>query len=198
MRRHVWISILLALCPIALLAAEGEGHEAASGNGWLSPIWGVPVIAWQIANLLLVIALFVYLLRKPAPKFFKDRSLAIEEQLTKALREKEEALARLKEVEAKMATLSEEIAAIEREARLTAEKEKERIKQEADQMRERIRRETEEEASRQLEEARRSLRAYAAELAEQTAREIVSKNITASDEERLREKFFAGMTRALK
>ena len=198
MRRRVWISLLMAFSTVALFAAEGEGHEAAQGNGWLAPIWGVPVIAWQIINLLLVIALFVYLLRKPAPKFFKDRSLQIEEQLNKALREKEEALARLREVEAKMATLSDEIAAIEKEAQQTAVQEKERIKQEADQMRARIRKETEEEASRQMEEARRSLRAYAAELAERTAREIIAKNITPSDEAKLREKFLDSMTRAVK
>ncbi len=198
MRRYVGTSFLLALFSFAALAAEGEGHEAPHGNGWLAPIWGVPVIAWQMINLLLVVGLFIYILRKPGPKFFKDRSAAIQEQLTRALREKEEALARLKEVEAKMATLSEEVAAIELEAQQTALQEKARIKLESDQMRERIRRETEEESVRQMEEARRSLKAYAANLAEQTAREILQRNITPSDEERLKEEFFAGMKRALK
>ena len=198
MKRYIWTSFLVASFSLAALAAEGESPEATHANGWLEPIWGVPLIAWQIINLLLVIGLFVYLLRKPAPKFFKDRSLGISEQLQKALREKEEALARLKEVEAKMATLKDEIAAIEMEAQQTAVEEKARIKQEADQMRERIQRETEEEAARQLEEARRSLRSYAASLAEEAAREVLKKNIKPSDEERLKEEFFAGMKGTLK
>jgi len=194
--RRFWTALGLLLPSALLLASEGEGHGASEhGNGWLAPIWGVPTIVWQTVNLLLVIGLFYFLLRKAGPKFFGDRVKSIQDQLGAAVREKEEAQARLREVEGKMASLADEVAAIEREAAETAEREKARIRQEAEVARERIRREAVDEVARQVDEARRTLRAEAAELAESAAREIVSRELNTEDERRLTERFFAGMGR---
>lgn len=196
MIRRSLTALSAALMPFALLASEGaaEGHGAAAvdhGNPWMSPIWGVPMIVWQAVNLALVIGLFYYLLRKSAPAFFKGRVKEIQDQLSAALREKEEAEARLKEVESKMATLSEEVATIEREAVETAAREKERIRHEAEVARERIHKEAAEEVARQVDEAKRALRAEAAQLAEAAARELLSRKLTAEDDARLADRFFA-------
>jgi len=195
--RRLWTALGLFLPSSFMLAAEGEGHGATTEpvNGWLAPIYGVPTIVWQSINLLLVIGLFYYLLRKAGPRFFSDRVQSIQDQLNAALREKEEAEARLREVEAKMASLADEVAAIEREAAETAERERARIRGEAEEARERVRREASEEVARQVEEARRALRAEAAELAEQAAREILARELTAEDERHLSDRFFAGMGR---
>jgi len=193
--RRLSTALGLLLPSALLLASEGEGHGAAAeqGNGWLAPIWGVPTIVWQTINILMVVALFWYLLRKAGPKFFAGRVKAIQDQLNAALKEKEEAEERLREVEGRMASLAGEVAAIEREAAETAEREKIRIRKEAEEARERIRREATEEVARQVEEARGSLRAEAAALAEEVAREILSKRITPEDERRLADRFFTGL-----
>lgn len=187
------LSLLVTLLPsVVLLAREGaEGHGGE--GGWTAPIWGVPTIAWQIVNVLLVVALFVYLLRRPAPEFFAGRAREIQELLERALREKEEALLRLKEVDEKMARLSDEVAAIEKAAREAAEADRARVAEEAEAAKVRIREEAVQEMERQLVQARRELKAYAADLAIQAAREILAKNLSAEDEARIQDRFLSLM-----
>lgn len=177
------------IVPVLLMAQEG--HEAAGGHaeGWMAPIWHVPMLVWQIINLLLVVGLFIYLLRRPAPKFFADRAGEIQSLLEAATQEKEEALARLREVEGKMAHLEDEVKAIEESSAKAAEADKQRVLGEAEAMRERIRKEAREEIERRLLEARRELRVYAADMAVALAREALAKGITDQDESRLRSDF---------
>jgi F-type H+-transporting ATPase subunit b len=185
------LPVLGASLLFPLLLAAQEGHEASAGHaeGWMAPIWHVPMLVWQIVNLLLVVGLFIYLLRRPAPKFFADRAGEIEALLEAATREKEEALARLGEVEGKMTHLQEEVRAIEESSAKAAEADKQRVLDEAEAMRERIRKEAREEIERRLLEARRELRVYAADMAVALAREALAKGITDQDESRLRADF---------
>jgi F-type H+-transporting ATPase subunit b len=192
--RRAWLLVapcLLALPALAEGAAEAAEHTAEHAPSWVDPIWGVPMIAWQVVNIVLVIALFVYLLRRPAPKFFADRAKEIQELLQKAVRDKEEATARLQEVEAKMAHLKDEIEEIEKAALAQAEMDKQRVQAEAEQARERIRQEAKDEIERRLVEARRDLRKYAADTAVAAAREALARGITSEDEARLRDRFLA-------
>ncbi len=194
MIRRAWpllVPCLLALPALAEGAAEAAEQGAEHAPTWVDPIWGVPMIAWQIVNIVLVIALFVYLLRRPAPKFFADRAKEIQDLLLKAVHDKEEATARLKEVEDKMAHLKDEVEEIEKAALAQAEVDKQRVQAEAERARERIRQEAKEEIERRLVEARRELRRYAADTAVAAAREALAKGITAEDEARLRDRFLA-------
>jgi|WetSurMetagenome_2_1015567.scaffolds.fasta_scaffold02549_6 F-type H+-transporting ATPase subunit b len=194
--RRAWL--VLASCWIALPAlaegaAEAAEQTAEQAPSWVDPIWGVPMIAWQIVNILLVVVLFVYLLRRPAPKFFADRAKEIQDLLLKAVHDKEEATARLQEVEAKMAHLKDEVEEIEKAALAQAEVDKQRVQAEAEQARERIRQEAKDEIERRLVEARRDLRKYAADAAVAAAREALARGITAEDESRLRDRFLADL-----
>jgi F-type H+-transporting ATPase subunit b len=189
---RIALFLWIFLTGVPFLAQEAEhAAEGAAGHatGWMEPIWGVPMIAWQVANILLVAGLFVYLLRRPAPKFFEGRAKEIQDLLEKAVREKEEATARLKEVEAKMGHLQDEVASIESAALQQAEGDRQRVQAEAEQARERIRKETKDEIERRLVEARRELKRYAADAAVAAAREVLSRDITGEDEERLRARF---------
>jgi len=160
------------------------------GGGWFAPLWGIPSFAWQVFNFVLVIVLFYFLLRKAAPAFFRGRAADIKEALNKAVREKEEALARLKEVEDKMARLDDEVASIEAEAKESAELEKKRVAEEAEAERDRIRREAKDELERRVLSMRRELREYAASLIEKSTREILNREISIQDDDRLMETFF--------
>jgi F-type H+-transporting ATPase subunit b len=188
-----WIFVTTGAPFLAEEAEHAAEGAAEHGSGWMEPIWGVPMIAWQIANILLVAGLFVYLLRRPAPKFFEGRAKEIQDLLEKAVREKEEATARLKEVEAKMGHLQDEVASIESAALQQAEGDRHRVQAEAEQARERIRKETKDEIERRLVEARRELKRYAADAAVAAAREVLARDITGEDEGRLRARFLVGV-----
>jgi len=197
MRRRLWLlvaPVLLGGLP-ALAEEVAEAHEAgAEGlSAWTAPIWGVPMIAWQVANILLVAGLFWYLLRRPAPKFFEGRAQEIQDLLERAIHDKEDATARLKEVEAKMERLKDEVAGIEASAQQQAEADKLRVQADAEQARQRIRQEAKDEIDRRMIDARRELKRYAADTAVAMARETLSRGITESDESRLKEKFLVGV-----
>ena len=155
----------------------------------MAAIWGVPAIYWQIANLLLVVVLFVFLLKRPAPQFFQGRAKEIQDLLEKALKDKEDALARLAEVEGKMAKLGDEVAAIEQAAKEGAEADRLRIQAEAESSRDRAKREALEEMERRVSEAKRDLRVFAADLAVKLSREIAQARITEEDEKNLQVRF---------
>lgn len=195
-RRWFIVALTLeAVLPVfAQEAAEGGGEKAAEGlSAWIAPIWGVPMIAWQVVNILLVAGLFWYLLRRPAPKFFEGRAKEIQNLLEKAIHDKEDATARLKEVEAKMERLKDEVAAIETSATQQAEADKQRVLLDAEQARERIRQETKDEIDRRMLDARRELKRYAADTAVVLAQEVLAKGITESDEARLQDRFLVGV-----
>jgi F-type H+-transporting ATPase subunit b len=184
--RRLPFALMAILSGLPILASEGEG-------GWTAPLWGIPTWIWMVFNLGLVILLFHKLLRKRAPAFFRNRAEEIREALSKALREKEDALARLKEVEEKMARLDDEVKSIETEALAMAAAEKVRLEAEAEVARERIRKEAADEIERRLQEARRDLRKFSAGLVEDAARELLAREIQDKDEERLIEGFFENL-----
>lgn len=177
---------LFLLLPVLLLASEGAAAEGGAGHhGWLSPIWGVPAVAWQFVNLGLVAGLFYYLLRWRLPNVIRKRNVDIENALEKARKEKKESLAVLKELEEKMARLEEEVLKIETEAREAADREKARLTESARESAAWLRKEADEEFSRREREAERKLRTLAVEEALRMAREQVRGSIGEKDEERL-------------
>lgn len=191
MKRALIASLLVLFAHVALLAQEGaEVHGGrAADEGWMAKIWGIPTIYWQIGNILLVVVLFIFLLKRPAPQFFRGRAKEIQDLLEKALKDKEDAMARLGEVENKMAKLGDEVTAIESAAKEAAELDRQRVQAEAESSRERIRKEASQEMERRVIEARRELRVYAADLAVKMAKELASASITEEDEKGLQARF---------
>jgi F-type H+-transporting ATPase subunit b len=186
MRRAAPLFMAAAFAALPVFASGGEG-------GWFAPLWGLPTIAWQLLNFVLVIALFAFLLRGKLPAFFSGRAEEIRKELEKAVREKESALARLREVDLKMSHLQDEVDAIQKESEAAAEAEKARLLAEAEASRDRLRAEAKDEMERQGAAARKDLRAYAASLVERMAREEILRDLTARDEEVLMEDFLRKM-----
>jgi F0F1-type ATP synthase membrane subunit b/b' len=195
MRRLLTFISFVFLPPLASLAQEVAETQGSHGGdeGWMARIWHVPAIYWQVVNILIVVALFVFLLRRPAPRFFHGRAKEILGLFEKAFKDKEDALARLKEVEDKMAMLGAEVTAIEQSAKEAAEKDRQRVQAEAETSRERIRTEGAQELERRVNEARRDLRIYAADLAVKMAQELASARITEEDEKNLQTRFLKMM-----
>lgn len=186
--------LLILLMPVIFFASEEAGGEGHGGHGgWFSPIWGIPAVVWQFINLALVAALFYYLLRVRLPNAFRQKSIEIENALDKAKKEKDESLAKLKELEEKMASLEVEVLKIESEARESAEREKSRLTQSAKESAEWLRREADEEFARRERDAERRLKAVTVDEALKIAREHLRGTISAEDEERLLSRFSADL-----
>jgi F-type H+-transporting ATPase subunit b len=150
------------------------------------PWWNYPGFElWKFANLAIFIAVMLFFLRRRTSEAFRTRRENIKRDLARARLERDAALAKLKEVEERLARLDTEVAAIH-----------DQHVQEAAQERERIAKSTETEitklsaqAKREIESAgkiaKKELRRFAAEESVRMAEQIIRQEMKPEDDARL-------------
>lgn len=170
------------LCLLAAGAAARAFGAEAGGHGGGIP-WGE--IVKQAINFAILAAVLGYFLRKPLSNYLRERSESLRKAIDEAARAREEAAGRLSAVEERVAGLSAEIEEMNRRADADARAETARIAEAARAEIERIRQQARFTADQEVKKAREELRREAAELAARAAGEIVAREITPEDQERL-------------
>lgn len=144
----------------------------------------LPTIA-KIVNLLLFAGVMYYFLRRPIKEAFRARQESIRNELMRAEEERDAAVARLKEVEGRLARLDVEVEAIRANAQREAAEERARVERETEEDIRKIR----EQARREIESAgkaaRAELRAFAAGQSIRLAEEMIRSEIRPEDDARL-------------
>jgi F-type H+-transporting ATPase subunit b len=144
---------------------------------------------FTIFNIVVLFGAVIYGAAKALPKVFRSRSSAIQKHLVDARSATEEAQARLGSVEARLAKLDEQIAAMKVQAEADALREEMRIKASVEDEQKKIVAAAEAEIHNATTMARREIQKYAAELAiEQAAKSLV---VTAETDKLLVESFAA-------
>lgn len=161
---------------------------AAEGEGGRSELWlGIG----KLANLILVIAVLVWVARKPLANFFAVRTQTIRDQLAEAQKARAEAETRLAQIEASMSHLDSELREIKANAEKESWEEYQRLaaiaERDAEKLVERARREI----NGMTRAAQTELKAHAAELSIQLAKEKIQTEMTEEDRRRLFERFVA-------
>ncbi len=163
-----------------VLALNFIQEAAHDGEGFL-----YNTLAARWFNLILFVGVLVFLLRKPVQNFFTSRRDSIRRDLIKAQEERAAAVAKLAEVEAKLAQINTESERIRIEAKAESAAERERLAQATEQEIKKMR----EQAQREIESAgklaRHDLQRYAAEQSVQLAEQIVRRDIRPEDDRRL-------------
>lgn len=177
----VWAAFLAQ--PWAAWAAEGEGE----GWGWLGT-------AGRWFNLILIVGIITFALRKALPIYFKQRRESIQKEIEEAKRVRQEAETKLAEVQARLASLDSELEKIRQEARSNAEAEGRRLLEEARSDAEKVIAGAEREVGNLRRHAREELREYASQLALGLAEEQIRKSIGEEDEKRVVDRFFAQLS----
>ena len=143
---------------------------------------------WKFVNLLVFIVLALYLHRRfgrPIREALRSRGEGIKRELLRARAERDQALAKLAEVESRFASLDAEVATVRERARAEADAEQQRIRAATE---EEIAK-TREQAKREIENAgkaaRHELRRFAAETSVRLAEEILEREIGPEDDARL-------------
>lgn len=119
--------------------------------------------AWKFLNLAIFIAILTYLLKKPLSDAFKARRDAIRAELIRAEEEKQSALKRLSEVEAKLATLESEVQSILNRAKDEAAEDKTRLAEHTELEVKRLREQVDSEIFRLAHQSKAELRKFSAE-----------------------------------
>jgi F0F1-type ATP synthase membrane subunit b/b' len=163
---------LFGLTTFLMLAAAGAWQEY------------LPVIA-KVFNLLLFAAVLLYILRRPVSQAFRDRREGIRRELMRAQEERNAALAKLEEVEGRLARLDSEVEAIRAQAQKDAAEERARIERQTEEEIRKIREQSQREIESAAKAARAGLRAFAAEQSVRLAEEMIRRDIRPEDDARL-------------
>ena len=149
---------------LMFLAEAGHGSEAGSFMNFYNEYLNRPGFeAWKFLNLAIFVAVLVSLLRKPLSDAFKAKRDAIRSELIKAEEEKQAALKRLGEVEARLASLEGDVQAILKRANDEAAEDKDRLGEQTEFEIKRLRDQVNAEILRITVQSKVELRKYSAE-----------------------------------
>jgi len=154
---------------------------------------GLFAIEWQellptfarIFNLLLFVGLLYFLLRRMIGESFRARQEGIRNDLMRAEEERNAAVAKLEEVEGRLARLDAEVEAIRAQAQREAAEERARIERATEEEIRKIREQARREIESTSKAARAELRAFAAEQSVKFAEELIRRDIRPEDDAHL-------------
>jgi F-type H+-transporting ATPase subunit b len=182
----VGLVLVLTLALGGLALASSGGAEGAESQ----KVWD---LIWRIMNFAAVVAVLVILLRKPLGQALRGRREGIREELERLEAHRAEAQAELAQAQAELSALAAERDKVLAEYVAQGEAEKARILAEAEAMAERLKDQARKRIELELQAAKKSLTAEVAEAAMAQAAELVKKNISAADHERLRDESLSKM-----
>ena len=134
---------------------------------------------------LLFVGLLVYLLRRPLAESLRARRENIRAQLMRAQEERNAALAKLEDVNARLARLDAEVEAVRTQTQREAAEERERIERATEEEMSRLRGQAQREIESAAKTARADLRAYTAEQSVRLAEELIRRDLRPEDDARL-------------
>jgi F-type H+-transporting ATPase subunit b len=158
----------------------------ALAEGESAPWWNIPSFeVWRFVNLFIFVGVFIYILRRPVSQAMRARREGIRRDLMRAQEERNAALAKLEEVEARLANLDAEVASVREQSEREAAEERERIRKSTEEETRKLR----EQAQREIESAgkvaRQELREFAAGQSVRLAEEMIRRDIKPEDDARL-------------
>ncbi len=175
-------TVLTALAIVAVFAAVAF---AAGGEEATKPMdWG-----WRILNSGIIIAVLVVIWIKAGKPALLGRIAKIEASLEEARMARDEALAKLSSVEAKLKNKDAELKSILDVARSNGEKEKELLVKEAEKMVVDIAASTKELIEAELVKAKEAIRREAALKAVELAEKMVRENVKKEDQTRMLQEY---------
>lgn len=144
--------------------------------------------AWRFFNLFVFIAVALYLHRrfgKPISEALRARGESIKRELERAREERDQALARLAEVEGRFANLDAEVAKVKEKTAAEAAAEQQRLSAATEEEIAKLREQAKREIESAGKSARHELRRFAADESVRLAEEILAKEIRPEDDVRL-------------
>lgn len=139
----------------------------------------------KVFNILLFVVVMYLLLRKPVGEAFRGRQEGIRRDLMRAQEERDAALAKLAEVEGRLANLDAEVEAIRAQTERDAQEERARIAQSTEDDIRKLREQSQREIESAGKAARAELRAYTAAQSVRLAEEIIRRELRPEDDARL-------------
>ncbi|MEP6924395.1 MAG: ATP synthase F0 subunit B [Pyrinomonadaceae bacterium] len=167
---------------LALFASEQTGGLTEFYNNYLN----YPGFeAWKFVNLFIFVAVLIYLLKKPLSSAFKTKRETIRQELVRAKAERDAALQKLGEVEARLSNLEAESVQIKEQSAREADAEATRIAAQTNTDVEKLRDNARREIEAASAQAKRELKRFSADASIKLAEEMLRQNLKGDDASRL-------------
>jgi F-type H+-transporting ATPase subunit b len=142
---------------------------------------------WKFVNLAIFVAIMAYILTRKVKlgEAFRTRRENIRAELARAQQERDAAVAKLKEVEERLARLDTEVTAIKEQSKVEAAEENERIARATETEVAKLSEQAQREIERAGKTARHELRRYTAEQSVRLAEELIRREMKPEDDNRL-------------
>ena len=153
-----------------------------------TPWWDYPGFElWKFINLAIFVGALVYILarRVRLGEAFRTRKENIIRDLARAKQERDDAVAKLKEVEERLARLDSEVATIREQSQREVAEERERITRATETEVAKLSEQAQRDIERAGKVAKHDLRRYAAERAASMAEEMIRREMKPEDDARL-------------
>lgn len=165
--------------------AAHSAPAAAGGQSWWQQflhywetVFNIPGFElWKFINLGVFIIVLYLLLRKPLSAAFKAKREQIRAELIKAQQERDDAMKKLQDIEARLSMLDTEVAGIKEKAAADAEAEKARIAAQTESDIAKMREQAQNEIARAGQQARTELRRFSAEESIRLAEEMLRQQV---------------------
>jgi F-type H+-transporting ATPase subunit b len=162
---------------------------------WRSPEEPPPFLA-SVLNFGLLVFILVHFGKKPLASALAQRRESIMREIEEAQKTRDAAEKRLKEHEAKLERMAEQVERLKREFREQGERDTARIIADANERRERMKSDAQLLLAQELQEMRQGLLKEAVDEASRTATELLSQRMTLADHERFVDSFFAELRKS--
>jgi len=142
---------------------------------------------WKFVNLAIFVIVLVVAMRKffGVPEMFRNRKESIRAELEKARSERDAALAKLKEVEERLASLNSQVATIKERSTVEAQEERERIARSTQDEIAKLTAQAQREIENTATVAKKDLRRFTAEQSVRLAEDMIKRDIRPDDDARL-------------
>lgn len=170
---------------ILLSSSSHSGETGAFTHFWQTYLNYPGFEAWRFINLAIFVGLLIYILKKPLSQTFKAKREVIRAELIKAEEERQSALQRLTETEAKLAGLDAEMTNIREKSAQEAAFEKSRITEQTQSDINKLQQQAESEINRTAQQAKTELRKFSAEESIRLAEEMIKSKIDANADARI-------------
>ena len=142
---------------------------------------------WKFVNLAIFVIVLVVAMRKffGVPQMFRRRKESIRAELEKARSERDAALAKLKEVEERLASLNSQVATIKERSTVEAQEERERIARSTQDEIAKLTAQAQREIENTATVAKKDLRRFTAEQSVRLAEDMIKRDIRPDDDARL-------------
>jgi len=190
-RRNGWQRIgatFWGLAAVLLLAGAAAASEAAGGHGGITPE-KMSELLWRTVNFVVFAAILVYLLAKPAKKFFAQRSQDVAATLEEMAAKQAEFEAAVKAAEARLAAVAKERQGVIQQFIAEGEMEKAKILDKANQVAARIKEMAAFTIEQETKKAAQSLKEEVVGLATQMATDMIKEKATYADQQGLVEEY---------